>query len=125
MAAMVTIVEQLNRDAKQMQSIVDCFDKCCFALTLDVPDESLGVDEEVWMSQLPNFKAWIASLSEKSLYKHLLESLNHSSGTMEGESIIDDLTEADMELELGQIEVNDAFDAHLADALAGSPDDEF
>ena len=125
MAAMVTIVEQLNRDAKQMQSIVDCFDKCGFALTLDVPDESLGVDEEVWMSQLPNFKAWIASLSEKSLYKHLLESLNHSSGTMEGESIIDDLTEADMELELGQIEVNDAFDAHLADALAGFSDDEF
>ena len=76
-------------------------------------------------SELPNFKAWIASLSEKSLYKHLLESLNHSSGTMEGESIIDDLTEADMELELGQIEVNDAFDAHLADALAGFSDDEF
>ena len=41
---------------------------------------------------------------------------------MEGESIIDDLTEADMELELGQIEVNDA---HLADALAGLSDDEF
>ena len=44
---------------------------------------------------------------------------------MEGESIIDDLTEAEMELELGQIEVNDAFDAHLADALAGFSDDEF
>ena len=38
------------------------------------------------------------------------------------QSIIDDLTEADMELELGQIEVNDA---HLADALAGLSDDEF
>ena len=37
----------------------------------------------------------------------------------EGESIIDDLTEADMELELGQIEVNDAHLAHLVDALAG------
>ena len=30
--------------------------------------------------------------------------------------------ESDMELELGQIEVNDA---HLADALAGLSDDEF
>ena len=114
--------EQLNRDAKQMQSIVGCFDKCGFALTLDVPDESLGVDEEVWMSQLPKFSAWIASLSEKSLYKHLLASLNHSSDVEEGESIIEDLAEADMELELGQIEVNDA---HLADALAGLSDDEF
>ena len=65
---------------------------------------------------------WIGSLSEKSLYKHLLESLNHASEETEGESIIDDLTEADMELELGQIEVNDA---HLADALAGLSDDEF
>ena len=122
MAAMVTIVEQLNRDAKQMHSIVDCFDKCGFALTLDVPDKSLGVNEEVWMSQLPKFSAWIASLSEKSLYKHLLASLNHSSDVEEGESIIEDLAEADMELELGQIEVNDA---HLADALAGLSDDEF
>ena len=67
MAAMVAIVAQLNRDAKQMQSIVNCFDKCGFALTSDVPDESLGVSEEVWMSQLPKFSAWIASLSEKSL----------------------------------------------------------
>ena len=73
------------------------------------------------MSLLPKFKAWIASLSEKSLYKHLLESLNHSSSTAEGESIIDDLTEADMELSLSQIEVNDA---HLADALDGFSDDE-
>ena len=125
MAAMVTIVAQLNRDAKQMQIVVDCFDKCGFALTLDVSDESLGENEEVWMSQLPNFKAWIASLSEKSLYRHLLESLNHSSGAMEGESIIDDLTEADMELELGQIDGIDGHDAHLADALAGLSDDEF
>ena len=64
MAAMVATVAQLNRDAKQTQSIVDCLDKCGFALTLDVPDESLGVNEEVWMSQPPNFSAWIASLSE-------------------------------------------------------------
>ena len=73
------------------------------------------------MGLLPKFTAWINSLSEKSLYKHLLESLNHSSGTAEGESIIDDLTEADMELSLSQIEVNDA---HLADALDGFSDDE-
>ena len=124
MAAMVATVAQLNRDAKQMQSIVGCFDKCGFALTSDVPDESLGVNEEVWMSQLPKFSAWIASLSEKSLYKHLLESLNHSSDVEEGESIIEDLAEADMELELSQIEGNDAFDAHLADALRDFSDNE-
>lgn len=74
------------------------------------------------MSQLPKFSAWIASLSEKSLYKHLLASLNHSGDAEEGESIVEDLAEADMELELSQIEVNDA---HLADALAGLSDDEF
>ena len=68
------------------------------------------------MGLLPKFTAWIDSLSEKSLYKHLLESLNHSSGTAEGESIIDDLTEADLEMSMSQIEVNDA---HLADALDG------
>ena len=73
------------------------------------------------MSQLPKFSAWIASLSEKSLYKHLLASLNHSSDVEEGESIIEDLAEADMELELSQIEVNDA---HLADALRDFSDDE-
>ena len=74
------------------------------------------------MSQLPKFSAWVASPSEKSLYKHLIESLNHSGEAEEGESIIGDLTEADLELELSQIEVNDA---HLADALAGLSDDEF
>ena len=52
--------------------------------------------------------------------QHLLESLNHSSGAAEGESIIDDLTEADMELSMSQIEVNDA---HLADAFDGFSDD--
>eukprot|EP01043_Picozoa_sp_COSAG02_P061449 COSAG02_NODE_8263_length_2638_cov_4.473415_2_plen_70_part_00 len=68
------------------------------------------------MGPLPKFTTWIGSLSEKSLYKHLLESLNHSSGVEEGESIIDDLTEADLEMSMSQIEVNDA---HLADALDG------
>ena len=67
MAAMVEIVVQLNQDAKQMRSIVDCFEKCGFALTLDVPDESLDLDEEVWMGLLPKFTTWIGSLSEKSL----------------------------------------------------------
>ena len=73
------------------------------------------------MSKVPKFNAWIASLSEKSLYKHLLASLNHSGDAEEGESIVEDLEEADMECELSQF---DAHDAHLADALDDLSDDE-
>ena len=115
----------LNQNSVQMNAIVECFDKCGFALSLDVPDEPLEEDEEVWMSQLPKFSAWIASLSEKSLYKHLIESLNHSGEAEEGESVIGDVTEADLELELSQIDDIDGHDAHLDDALAGLSDDEF
>ena len=122
MTAMVEIIAQLNQNSVEMNAIAECFEKCGFALTLDVPDEPLEEDDEVWMSQLPKFNAWIASLTEKSLYKHLLASLNQSGDAEEGESIVDDLAAADIELELGQIEVNDA---HLADALAGLSDDEF
>ena len=41
------------------------------------------------MNDVPEFANWIGSLCEKSLYKHLLESLNHVSEETQGESIIE------------------------------------
>ena len=76
------------------QSVVDCFVKCGFALTSSVPDEVL--DGEKWMDHLPEFKAWIASLSEKTLYKHLLESLNVAAESDEGTGLIEQLSGADL-----------------------------
>ena len=77
-----------------MKSVVDCFVKCGFALTSLVPDEVL--DGEKWMDHLPEFKAWIASLSEKTLYKHLLESLNVAAESDEGTGLIEQLSESDL-----------------------------
>ena len=92
------------------QSVVDCFVKCGFALTSSVPDEVL--DGEKWMDHLPEFKAWIASLSEKTLYKHLLESLNAAAESGEGTGLIEQLSGADLASAV------DGFDAHLAAAMA-------
>ena len=115
MKAMVDIVAKINLDAKQMKSVVDCFVKCGFALTSSVPDEVL--DGEKWMDHLPEFKAWIASLSEKTLYKHLLESLNVAAESDEGTGLIEQLSESDLASAV------DGFDAHLADALADFEED--
>ena len=69
------------------------------------------LDGEKWMDHLPEFKAWIASLSEKTLYKHLLESLNVAAESDEGTGLIEQLSESDLASAV------DGFDAHLADAL--------
>ena len=71
-----------------------------------VPDEVL--DGEKWMDHLPEFKAWIASLSEKTLYKHLLESLNVAAESDEGTGLIEQLSESDLASAV------DGFDAHMA-----------
>ena len=55
-----------------------------------------GYDGEKWMDRLPEFKAWIASLSEKTLYKHLLESLNVAAESDEGTGLIEQLSGADL-----------------------------
>ena len=80
-----------------------------------MPDEVL--DGEKWMDHLPEFKAWIASLSEKTLYKHLLESLNVAAESDEGTGLIEQLSESDLASAV------DGFDAHLADALADFEED--
>ena len=49
-----------------------------FHSNFDGPDEPLE-GEEKWLDFLPEFNAWLASLSEKAHYKHLLASLNHAS----------------------------------------------
>ena len=41
---------------------------------------------------VPEFKAWIASLSEKIRYKHLLGSLNVAAGSDEGTGLIEQLS---------------------------------
>ena len=94
-----------------MKSVVDCFVKCGFALTSSVPDEVL--DGEKWMDHLPEFKAWIASLSEKTLYKHLLESLNFADGD---DGLVEELAPSQLDLALATTD-DTGFDAHLAEAL--------
>ena len=104
MTAFVDIVAKVNRDAKMMASIVDCFDKCGFALTRTVAKEALDAEHSVWIKLLPRFETWLKSLSEKSLYKHLLESLNHACEDEGGSEIIRDLTDAELEMELAQLD---------------------
>ena len=68
--------------------------------TVEISDLVIEAGEDTWMNDVPEFANWIGSLSEKSLYKHLLESLNHASDETQGESIIEELVEADLEADL-------------------------
>ena len=72
-----------------------------------MPEEALdeeATNEAAWTSALPKFEAWIKSLSEKSLYKHLLESLNHTMEDEGGTELIRDLTEFELDWELSQLD---------------------
>ena len=112
MDAMVGIVGKINQDGKQMKSIVDCFLKCGFSLTQAVPNDVLEEGGE-WLERLPEFKAWLASLSAKSLYKHLLESLNFADGD---DGLVEELSPSQLDLALATTD-DTGFDAHLAEAL--------
>ena len=112
MDAMVGIVGKINQDGKQMKSIVDCFLKCGFSLTQAVPNDVLEEGGE-WLERLPEFKAWLASLSAKSLYKHLLESLNFADGD---DGLVEELAPSQLDLALATTD-DTGFDAHLAEAL--------
>ena len=62
---------------------------------------------------VPEFKAWLASLSTKTLYRHLLESLNFANGD---DGLVEELAPSQLDLALAATD-DTGFDAHLAEAL--------
>ena len=62
-----------------------------------------------WLERLPEFKAWLASLSAKSLYRHLLESLNFADGA---DGLVEGLSPSQLNLALAATD-DTGFDAHL------------
>ena len=78
------------------------------------PAQGLNIEEGgEWLEHLPEFKAWLASLSTKTLYRHLLESLNFANGD---DGLVEELTPSQLDLAVAATD-DTGFDAHLAEAL--------